>query len=108
MWLVNWLINSIPPWLWVVIVGGILLATYSLWLPIWSLLPNKVKVVIIFIVTLGGAYFAGRYKGAKDERTLMDKRKTEALQKRVEVDREIQRLPPSEVDKRLDKWTRPE
>lgn len=108
MWLVNWIINSIPLWAWVTIVGAVLLATYSLWLPIWNLLPGKVKVAIIFVATLGGAYLAGRYKGARDERDLVAKRNAEAIQKRLEVNREVDKLSNKEVDDKLKPWIRPD
>lgn len=106
MWLWNWIINSIPLWVWIALVGGLAVVTYSVWGPIWAMLPTKVKAVLIFIATLGGAYLAGRYKGAHDERALAAKRNAEALQKRQEVEDEVRKLPESEVDKRLDKWTR--
>lgn len=107
MWLWNWIINSIPLWAWIALAGTALIATYSLWGPVWAMLPTKVKVVLIGIATLGGAYLAGRYKGAHDERAIQKARQREALQKRQEVDHAVDGMPTQEVDTQLDKWTRP-
>lgn len=62
--MLGWLLDLTPWWVWV-LAGGVLLAsTYTLWRPVWALLPPPVKAAVIVIATGGLAYLAGRNKGA--------------------------------------------
>lgn len=62
--MLGWLIDLIPWWIWAVLAVGVLAATYTLWRPVWALLPSPVKAAVIVIATGGLAYLAGRNKGA--------------------------------------------
>lgn len=60
----NWLLDMIPWWVWLVLGGGVLAVTFPYWRPFWALLPSPVKGAIIIIGTAGLAYLAGRNRGA--------------------------------------------
>jgi len=62
--MLGWLIDLIPWWIWAVLAVGGLAATYTLWRPVWALMPSPVKAAVVVIVTGGLAYLAGRNKGA--------------------------------------------
>ncbi|MGA0564184.1 hypothetical protein ACO2RV_17195 [Ancylobacter sp. VNQ12] len=60
----NWLLDLIPWWAWVVAAVVALAATYQLWLPLWGRLPSLFKAALITIGAAFIAYIAGRNKGA--------------------------------------------
>ncbi|WP_421696950.1 hypothetical protein [Ancylobacter sp.] len=62
--MLGWVIDIIPWWVWAALAAGALAATYTLWRPVWVLLPSPVKTAVIVIATGGVAYLAGRNKGA--------------------------------------------
>lgn len=62
--MLGWLLDLIPWWIWAAVAAGVLAATYTLWRPVWALLPSPVKAAVIVIATGGLAYLAGRNKGA--------------------------------------------
>ncbi|MDQ0305356.1 hypothetical protein [Ancylobacter polymorphus] len=63
-WALGIVLDWTPWWLWA-LAGGVLLAsTYSLWRPVWALLPSPIKTAAVVLATAGIAYLAGRNKGA--------------------------------------------
>jgi len=106
----NYVLDHIP--LWAYLVGGALLVGALLYffspvlIPIWNMLPKPIKVVLMGIVAVLGAYLGGRYKGSQDEREAERKRDAEAQNKRNEVDNEVDRKSADEVSKDLDPWYR--
>lgn len=105
----NWIIDHIPLWAWIVLVvagGGVVLAyTYPILLPIWRMLPGPVKALLITVGVGALAFLGGRHKGRKNAEEEERRRNAEALQKRVEVDREVGKLSGDEAQKRLrDRW----
>lgn len=105
----NWIIDHIPLWLWIVIFvagGGVILAyTYPVLLPIWRMLPGPVKAALVTLGVGALAFLGGRYKGRHNAEEDERRRNAEALQKRVEVDREVGKLSGDEAQKRLrDRW----
>ncbi len=84
-WLFGIILDNTPWWAWL-IAGLVLLgATYSLWLPIWTMLPDKAKAAILIIGTGGLAYLAGRNGGAagalERERVRNEKARDELIAK---------------------------
>jgi len=63
-WLMGWLLDTTPWWLWAAALAVLLAATYQLWLPLWSLLPRPLQAILIAIGTAILAYLAGRNTGA--------------------------------------------
>lgn len=107
----NWIIDHIPLWGWLVIVfgvGGVILAyAYPVLLPIWRMLPTPVKAGLITIGALILAFLGGRYRGRRNAEEEQRKRDAQALQKRTEVDHEVDKLTDTQTKDRLrDRWTR--
>lgn len=102
----SWILNFVPVWAWITIVIVVAVLTYQIWLPIWTILPKPVKILIGAVAGAIGFYLGGRYKGAKDERDVAKQRDAQAVQKRSEKNDEIKNLPDTDVDKRLNKWMR--
>lgn len=105
---ISWAFNYIPWWVWVLIAGGgggAILAfvpgALALVVSIWNALPKPVKVVLGGIAAVAVAYVAGRNKGSKDERAMEARRNAQATQKRLEVNREVQQMSPTQVDAEL-------
>lgn len=107
----NSIIDHIPLWGWMIIFGvPTIFALYYLspiLLPIWRMLPTPVKGLLLAIGAGLLAYLGGRYKGRANAEEEERKRNAEALQKRVEVDRDIDSKTGSQVQKDLrDRWSR--
>lgn len=107
----NYIIDHIPLWGWIVIIGvpvGAALYFFSpILIPLWRALPTPVKAVLIFVGGLFLAFMGGRYRGRQNAEEQERRRNAEALQKRTEVDHEIDSISDKEAQKRLrDRWTR--
>lgn len=107
----NTIVDHIPVWGWVAIIGlPSLAALYYLGpilLPIWRMLPTPVKAVLA--AALGGflAYMGGRYRGRQNAEEEQRKRDAEAINTRMEVNRNVDKLSDKESSDRLrDRWTR--
>jgi hypothetical protein len=98
--------NHVPWWVWLVAVLVAAGFTVQFWLPIWAVMPNWLKVTLAAVGAVLTAYVAGRNKGSKDERDRRAKADAHAIQNRKDVDDEVRNLSPSDVDKRLDRWSR--
>lgn len=108
--IVNAVIDHIPLWVYIVVgvlAIGVLFYFFSpILIPIWNVLPEWLKAVILGIGAATLAYLGGRYKGNKDERDAEAARDAEALNKRKEVDNAIDKQSPQQTDKALDPWRR--
>lgn len=107
----NSIIDHIPLWGWFVIIGApIGAALYfasPILIPLWHMLPNWVKALLIFIGGLALAFLGGRYRGRANAEEEQRRRDAQALQKRTEVDHEVDNLSDKETADRLrDRWTR--
>jgi hypothetical protein len=107
--IIDSILDMIPWWGWVVIVGtpiGVLLYFFGpILLPIWRMLPLWLRAVILGVGAAFIAWMGGRHVGAENEKEKERRRNAEALGKRTEVDREIGSLNAGEAEKRLrDRW----
>lgn len=107
----NYIIDHIPLWGWIVLIGapiGALLYFFSpILLPIWHMIPLPVRVALIGIGAAFIAFMGGRYKGRANAEEEERRRNAEALQKRTEVDNEVDRQTGKQTADRLrDRWTR--
>lgn len=107
--ILNSIIDSIPWWGWVIIIGapvGVLLYFfYPILIPLWRALPLWLRATILGIGAAFIAWMGGRHVGRENAREEERRRNAEALQKRTEVDREVDKLNEGEAAKRLrDRW----
>lgn len=107
----NSIVDHIPLWGWFVIIGApIGAALYfasPILIPLWHALPTPVKAVLIFVGGVGLAFLGGRYRGRANAEAEQRRREAQALQKRTEVDREVDSLSDKQTADRLrDRWTR--
>lgn len=103
-------IDMVPWYVWLLpapIIVGLLLVFAGPWvLGIWNMLPRPVKLVLMFVGTLGIAFFMGRSQGNKAARDRQRKLDEKAIQTRQETHDEVKALPDDKLDKRIDKWMR--
>jgi hypothetical protein len=106
--LFHWLIDQVPFYVWAIIAlggfGALMWFFYPVLMPLWNALPGPVKAGILLIVTAIGGVLYGRYKGAKDERDMQQKRDANAIQDRENIHNEVKNLSDDDLDKRFDKW----
>jgi threonine/homoserine/homoserine lactone efflux protein len=107
----NYILDHIPLWGWIVIIGapiGALLYFFApILLPIWRMIPMPVRLVLMGIGAAFLAFMGGRYKGRANAEEEERRRNAEALQKRNEVDSEVDRQTDKQTADRLrDRWTR--
>lgn len=108
--ILNWILDSIPIWVYVVVgcagAGALMYFFSPIIIPLWNLLPNWLKWFLGFIVAMFLAIMGGRYKGRQDALEEQRKRDAEAAAKRKTIDAEVTNLDRPAVDKRLDPWMR--
>lgn len=63
-WLLGFIVDNVPWWVWLVALAVLLAITWQAWRPIWALLPSPIKAAVLIIGTAVLAYLAGRNKGA--------------------------------------------
>lgn len=107
----NYVLDHIPLWLWIVIVavpaGALLYFFGPILLPIWRMLPLPVRVALIGIGAAFLAFMGGRYKGRANAEEEERRRDAQSLQKRTEVDHDVDLLSDKQTSDRLrDRWTR--
>jgi membrane protein implicated in regulation of membrane protease activity len=107
----NAIVDHIPLWGWLIIFGlpaaAALYYASPILIPLWRMLPTPVKAILIGISGAVLAYLGGRYKGRADAEEQDRRRNAEALQKRTEVDRDVDKLSRSDAEKKLrDRWGR--
>lgn len=105
----SWIIDNVPLYVWLLLLGGgggAILAfvpgALALVASIWTMLPPKARWFLGGIGVLAGAYFGGRYRGARNERDKNKDRADNAVRNRMEVEQDVKRMSPSEVDKKLE------
>lgn len=108
--MLSWFIDQIPWWVYLVVglfgTGALFYFFSPILVPLWNLTPQWVKVAGGVILAIGLAFVGGRNRGAKDAKERQAQANAEAETNRVEKHDEIQKLPPADLDKRLDKWMR--
>jgi hypothetical protein len=107
----NWLIDHIPIWGWIIIIGLPVMAAFyfasPVLIPLWNVLPKWLKVTLGVIAAVFIAFMGGRYRGRANAEEEDRRRNAEALRKRQEVDNETNRMLGGDVDKKLrDRWSR--
>lgn len=107
----NAIIDHIPLWGWFIIIGAPIAALLYFFgpilLPIWRMLPLPVRVALIGIGAAFLAFMGGRYRGRANAEEEQRKRDAQALQKRTEVDHEVDKLSGKQTaDKLRDRWSR--
>jgi hypothetical protein len=107
--IINSILDSIPWWGWVIIVGApiaaLLYLFYPILIPIWRAMPLWLRAVILGIGAAFIAWMGGRKVGADHEKEKERQRNAEALRKRGEVEREVDNLKEGDAAQRLrDRW----
>jgi hypothetical protein len=105
------IVDHIPTWGWVVIigapVGAALYFAGPILLPIWNMLPTPVKLLLGGMVAAFLAYMGGRARGRWNAEEEERQRDADALRKRTEVDNAIDKKSPDQVQQDLRKrWSR--
>lgn len=106
----DYFISSIPLWVWITLVAliaGLLFYFFSpVILGIWRLMPNWLRITLGAIFAALGIYAAGRHKGYKDVKAREDELNKKAAENRRKIHEDVQKLNPTDTDKRLNKWMR--
>lgn len=109
----SWLADYVPWWVWLVLsLTGISAGTAALiifvpaaapfLLGIWNRLPLWLKVLLVAIGAAPFVYLAGRNAGSDRERAKNKERADNAVRNRLEVEKDVGRMTPDAVDKKLD------
>jgi membrane protein implicated in regulation of membrane protease activity len=109
--IVSYIIDHISLWGWLVIIGvptGILLYFFGpILMPIWRMLPLPVRVGLIGIGAAILAFLGGRYRGRANAEEEQRRRDAQSLQKRTEVDHDVDVLSDKQTsDKLRERWSR--
>jgi len=99
----NAVVDNIPWWGYVIAAAVALGFVYPYLAPVWALLPKPVKVAILAIAAAFTAYIAGRNRGAANARLADKEKRDKAISNRLDVNRRVDNMKPSEVDAELDK-----
>lgn len=99
-------INAVPFWVWLIVIGIGLAVTAQFWMPIWLVLPRWLKALILGTGAILAAYGFGRNKGFRDEQRRREKANAQAINNRNEVNDEVGKMDTPDVDRNLDKWMR--
>lgn len=106
----NAIVDHIPLWGWIVIIGlPAIVAFYYLspiLIPLWNILPGWLKWTLGGIVAIFLSIMGGRYKGRKDAEEEERRKNADALKKRTEVDNEVTQLDDKGVKDKLRDWSR--
>src|SRR6202012_614594 len=98
----SWIIDHIPIWVYIVLGllgSGALFYFFSpILIPLWNLTPKWIKALGAAILSVLGAYLAGRYRGSKDERDREERANAEAIQNRQKIDQDVAKAPDSDID----------
>lgn len=108
--MIGWLLDSLPWWTYVIVIGGAVLITLPWTLPIataiWNALPSWARFVLGGFVAVWLAYIAGRNRGKKNAEERQKAADAKAHETRRRTDDEISKMGQSAVKKELDKWNR--
>lgn len=96
-------------WLLLLLLGGggaailaLVPGALALVVSVWTMLPPKARWALGGVAAVIAGIFWGRQRGAANERAKNKERADNAVRNRLEVDNEVNRMSPSEVDKKLD------
>jgi threonine/homoserine/homoserine lactone efflux protein len=108
--MVDAILDHIPWWGWLIIIGvptGAVFYFFSpIIIPLWTATPRWLKALLMFVGAVFVAFMGGRYRGRANAEQEERERNADALQKRQEVDNDIGKLSEDDVQKRLDRWRR--
>jgi hypothetical protein len=108
--MLNWIIDQIPWWVYIVIGGMILLPLMFYFGPVilavWERMPRWLKITLGVFGGFFMSYLAGRNKAARDAKERERRLGQEAVQTREKVRDEVSKVPDSDLDKRLGKRLR--
>lgn len=106
----NSIVDHIPMWGWMIIFGAPIVAALYFFgpilLPIWRMIPLPVRIALIGLLGAVIAFLGGRYKGRANAEEERRQRNHAALQKRAEVDRNVETMGADDVQAKLHKWDR--
>ena len=105
----NWLAYQIPWWLQAIVIAVIIGApTYLVVAMIWGReAANRALLVVIGIAAVMGAASRLRQQGYTDRRAEEEKALDKAEDFVDDKRHEIDRLPDEELDKEIDRWSKP-
>lgn len=104
--IIDWLPWWVIPSLCAVALGLTVPYWWPLFMPLWAWTPKWIKVALGAVGAAVLAYFAGRNRGAKNERERKDEATRRAIETRNEVQNDVAKADAPTVDKRLDRWMR--
>lgn len=95
----DWLLSLIPWWAWL-IAAAIAVGT------VWRLLGWQGAVVAAagLLAVLG--YGKGRYDAAREQRAATDRRNTQAMKDRKEIDDDVSEMGSNDLDSAYQRWLR--
>lgn len=102
----NWILDHVPYWVWLIALVVALAATYPMWSALWLLLPRPLKIALVAIVGIVAAYLAGRNRGAKNAKDAQDKANALAVKRRLDTNAEVSNLDPTTRKREFDRWLR--
>lgn len=105
-WLVSYVLDHVPWWLYVFAGAVVFFMTVPYWLPIWNVLPNWLRVTLAGTAAVAVAYLAGRNKGASDAAKAREKANADAIKNRQTIDANVGGMGDADVTRGLDKWMR--
>ncbi len=106
----DFFLSMIP--LWVYVAGGLVIALPLMYffgpviMGIWRIMPNWVRVALGAVVALFGVFVYGRHKGYKSYKKHQENLDHHAVENRRKIHDEVEKLTPTDVDKRIDRWMR--
>lgn len=108
--MIEWLIAQIPWWVYLIVAAPFVGAAFYFFSPlimgIWAITPKWLRWLLGGLLALILTFFAGRNKGITLQKEQQKRVDEKGVQKRQEIHDEVQKLNPTDLDKRLDKWMR--
>lgn len=104
--MIDWVLNLIPWWVWLVAIFVAIGATYSLWAPFWAIVPRPVKAAIVGVVAIVGTWFVSERRAIQRERERQREAGRKAEAARKEVEDEVRSMPDADRDRELRRWMR--
>lgn len=106
----SWLFDHIPWYVWLLIAGGgggailaLVPGALALVLGVWNMLPGWARWTLGGAVVAGLAYFKGRNTGRDNAEAEQKRVDDKANVTAIEVNKRVDKLPDTEVDKALEK-----
>lgn len=108
--MINWIIDTIPVWVWVVLIAIPAVLTINIWLPlfitVWKALPTPVRFILGGFLAALFAYLSGRNRGRQNAREEQARRDAEANRQRLRTDAEIRQMTEEQRERERRRWER--